>query len=87
MCLRTILIGTVVLLGTACGSVSSSPTPTPTTAPSLESSQIITLGDIDPDEPGKKIRRFQPLADHLAEQLREFDIREEGSSSPATSRR
>ena len=45
-------------------------------APPSESAQIITLGDIDPDAPAKKVRRFQPLADYLAEQLREFGIRE-----------
>ncbi len=36
--------------------------------------QIITLGDIDPDEPAKKLKRFQPLADYLAEHLESSGI-------------
>ncbi len=36
--------------------------------------QIITLGDIDPDEPAKKLKRFQPLADYLAEHLESTGI-------------
>ena len=35
---------------------------------------IITLGDIDPDEPATRIRRLQPLADFLAEKLAGQDI-------------
>ena len=38
----------------------------------------IIIGDVDPDEPVKKIRRFRPLADYLASQLGEFDIVEGG---------
>lgn len=35
---------------------------------------VITLGDIDPDEPATRVRRIQPLADLLAERLREHGI-------------
>lgn len=42
----------------------------------MERSQIIVLGDIDADEPIKKVRRFTPLADYLAENLSEFGLRE-----------
>ena len=36
--------------------------------------QILTLGDVGPDEPVKKIKRFQPLADYLAERLEALGI-------------
>ena len=35
---------------------------------------ILTLGDIDPDEPATRVRRLQPLADYLARNLGDFDI-------------
>ena len=35
----------------------------------------ITLGDIDANEPAKKIKRFQPLANYLAEHLEDFGIK------------
>ena len=66
-----------VLLVALLGACSSDPTPTPhqpqpTTTPLPE--QVITIGDIDPDEPTKKIKRFQPLADYLAEHLKDHGI-------------
>ena len=42
--------------------------------PTDEEVRYITLGDIDPDDPIKKIERFQPLADYLAERLGDFGI-------------
>ena len=38
--------------------------------------QAITLGDVEPEEPAKKLKRFQPLADYLADNLREYGIEE-----------
>ena len=53
--------------------------PSPSVAPPSPAAnfheQIITLGDIDPDDPVKKIKRFQPLADYLAGHLESFGIR------------
>ena len=66
-----------VLLLVACGSQSddiSARAVEPVAAESVVAAQTITLGDVDPEKPAKKIRRFQPLADHLAENLREFGI-------------
>ena len=53
----------------------SAPTPSAAAVP-VERSQVITLGDIDADEPAKKIERFQPLADYLAQHLQELGISE-----------
>ncbi len=49
--------------------------PSPPIAP-LPANAVITIGDIDPDSPAKKIDRFSPLADYLAEELRQFGVRE-----------
>ena len=69
-----ILIGILLLLTLgACGD-EEGVTPTSPLSPSLSSDQLITLGDLDADEPAKKIKRFQPLADYLAEQLKAFGI-------------
>ena len=59
----------------ACGA-EATPTPTavPATGETLSADQIIVLGDVDPDEPSKKIKRFQPLADYLARHLIEYGI-------------
>ena len=67
------LASTLVLLS-ACGG--ASPTP-PQLAPAsslADRGQTIILGDVDPDEPAKKIKRFQPLADYLALHLDELGI-------------
>ncbi len=77
----------VAVLATAsgCGSPSSpSVSPTalvedaPAAQPVEEIAVSITIGDIDPDEPAKKIKRFTPLAKYLAENLAAFGI-EKGS--------
>jgi phosphonate transport system substrate-binding protein len=39
-----------------------------------ESSHKITLGTIDPDAPGKKIKQLQPLANYLGEHLNDFGV-------------
>ena len=70
-------LGLIMLLSSAC---TSSPTSLPEEAsaapatPTLEPGQVITLGDIDANDPIKKIKRFQPLANYLAEHLKEFGV-------------
>ncbi len=48
---------------------------TPVPAASLSSDAVITIGDIDPDSPSKKIKRLLPLADYLADHLQDFGIK------------
>lgn len=71
-----IVFALVGLIAIGCG-ISAAPLPaTPEALPPAEPVQAITLGDIDPSEPVKKIKRFRPLADYLASHLKEFDIGE-----------
>ena len=62
-------LGAVALLAVGCGSDSPPPAASPTIAQGAESSRIITLGDIDAEDPIKKLKRFTPLANYLAEHL------------------
>ena len=54
--------------------VVSIPSPSPTAGPPTAIAQVSTLGDIDATEPTKKILRFQPLANYLAQHLNEHGI-------------
>ena len=60
----------MMLLAVSCQSEETA-TPTAVTEPAakLSPERTITLGDIDPLDPAKKVARFQPLANYLAEQL------------------
>lgn len=62
-------------MGIGCDSPPATPDVLPSPVPSLERSQVIVLGDIDADEPVKKVKRFSPLAEYLAENLSEQGIR------------
>ena len=59
-----LLLWLVLTLAAACGSPSAKFAEVPSPPPPVERSQIIVLGDIDADEPIKKVRRFTPLADY-----------------------
>ena len=65
----------LLLLASACGGTSTSePAKASVVAPAPEPARFITLGDIDPDDPVSKIERFTPLANYLAEHLKEYGI-------------
>ncbi len=65
-----VLVVVVAFLGSACRpAVWAVPVPSPSATAELQPSQVITLGDIEPDDPLKKFNRFKPLADYLAGRL------------------
>ena len=72
------IAGVVGLLFLASCNATSGPSPSvaPPSAVAISLDQIITIGDIDPDDPAKKLKRFQPLADYLANHLESFGIHE-----------
>ncbi len=67
------LIGAITLLG--CASGAAAPGPTPTSAPQAEPRPIV-IGNIDPGAPTRKIEEFLPLAQHLADGLKDQGITE-----------
>lgn len=74
--LRKIRLGMLFLaaspwLAVAClGASTATPAPEVIPVSALVSpAQIFTVGDVDPLDPGKKIKRFQPLADYLVDHL------------------
>ena len=52
---------------------SRAPTAAPTPVETPSPDQIITVGDIS-NNPGKKIRRFQPLANYMSKHLKDYGI-------------
>ncbi len=72
--LLVLVSAALALFIVGCGTATPTPTSTPVLS-TLERSEIVVLGDIDPTDPVKKIRRFQPLADYPARQLGDFGIR------------
>ncbi len=71
-------VGLLLVIGCASGQ-SPKATTDPASAEtlgetSLSRERTIVLGDIDVEEPAKEIKRFLPLADHLAANLEEYGI-------------
>ena len=63
-----------VILSMGCGATTPTSAPANSPAPSFGDSMVITLGDIDSTDPVKKINRFQPLADYMADGLADAGI-------------
>ena len=72
--IRWAMVSLVMFLLVACGTATPPPSQPPLAITQVSKAHTIVIGDVDPDEPVKKIRRFQPLADYLASRLRDFQI-------------
>ena len=68
------LIVLTVLVAMGCNTDADPSPATPEPVQPAGPAQTITLGDIDASDPVKKIKRFTPLANYLAEHLKEFGI-------------
>ena len=65
----------IIIASSGCGTAENASTsPIDTDKVDSGATGVITLGDIDPDEPAKKVARFQPLADYLARRLSNYRI-------------
>lgn len=73
---RWIALFAALLAGMAAGCGSAAQVFTATPNVPIPRSEVLVLGDIDADDPGKKIKRFQPLADYLAAAMENQGIRE-----------
>ena len=69
-----LLLGLMLFLGNGCTAKPHVVAPAATPPSALAGERIIVIGDIDAFEPLKKIKRFGPLADYLAENLTAFGI-------------
>lgn len=69
-----VVVSVAMFLLIACGAATPTLGPLTSEDNKVSQAQTIVIGDVDPDEPVKKIRRFQPLADYLAGQLGDSGI-------------
>ena len=74
--IRLVAVSLALLAGVTAGCVSAAQVSTATPNVPVPRTAVLVLGDIDADDPGKKIKRFQPLADFLAAAMERQGIRE-----------
>lgn len=69
-----LVAGIVFVLSTGCGPPATPSSPVPTVGDAVAPARSIVIGDVDAEEPAKKIKRYQPLADFLAQRLQPLGI-------------
>ena len=69
-----LLLGLMLFLGNGCAAKPDVAAPAATPPSSLVSDRIIVIGDNDAYEPLKKVKRFRPLADYLADSFHVFRL-------------
>ncbi len=71
--LRAVLLNALIFLLVACSGLKAAPAPVSTEVPVFVEGRAIVLGDIS-DDPAEVIDGTQPLANYLAERLKEYGI-------------
>lgn len=71
-----VVVAALILSGCGSDTLDADPTPTPQADGQSEVARTLVVGNIDANNPSKKIKEFQPLADYLAAHLESFGVQE-----------